>query len=117
MKNLKFPISIIAKEVEVHQRTLRIWEVQGLLSPTRSPKGRRLYTIADIERAKLILYCTHELGLNLNGVKLVSLALDELPENEKSKELKKWANKAGITLEQQAENKVNINKRGRKKRV
>jgi DNA-binding transcriptional MerR regulator len=117
MKDFKFPISVIAEALNTHQRTLRIWETEGILIPSRSPKGRRLYTIADIERAKLIQYCTKELGLNLNGVKMILIALDELPENEKEQELKGWADKAGISKEEQQINKDNNNKRGRKKSV
>lgn len=64
------PISIVADTLGVHQRTLRIYDDEGILKPSRSPKNRRLYSFADVEKGKLIQHMTQEMGLNLAGIKL-----------------------------------------------
>ena len=66
-----FPISVVADILKVHQRTLRIYDDECLLSPSRSPKNRRLYSFNDIERGKFIQYLTRELGINLAGIKII----------------------------------------------
>ena len=66
-----FPISIVAELLKIHQRTLRIYDEMDLLSPSRSPKNRRLYSLSNIERGKFIQYLTKDLGINLSGVKII----------------------------------------------
>jgi len=66
-----FPISVIADILKVHQRTLRIYDEEEILVPSRSPKNRRLYSFSDIERGKFIQYLTRELGINLAGIKVI----------------------------------------------
>ena len=66
-----FPISVVADILKVHQRTLRIYDDENLLVPSRSPKNRRLYSFNDIERGKFIQYLTRELGINLAGIKII----------------------------------------------
>ena len=79
-----FPISIISEMIGVHQRTLRIYDEEGLLVPKRSDKNRRLYSMADVERGKFIQYLTRDLGINLAGVRIIFTLLAQLkiePEN------------------------------------
>ena len=52
------PISSIAQALNIHQRTLRIYDKEGILSPKRTDKNRRNYSIDDLEKAKLILFLT-----------------------------------------------------------
>lgn len=66
-----FPISVVADILKVHQRTLRIYDDETILVPSRSPKNRRLYSFNDIERGKFIQYLTRELGINLAGIKII----------------------------------------------
>ncbi|HSA06608.1 MAG TPA: MerR family transcriptional regulator [Candidatus Gastranaerophilales bacterium] len=66
-----FPISVVADLLKVHQRTLRIYDDETILVPSRSPKNRRLYSLNDIERGKFIQYLTRELGINLAGIKII----------------------------------------------
>ncbi len=66
-----FPISVVADILKVHQRTLRIYDDENILVPSRSPKNRRLYSFNDIERGKFIQYLTRELGINLAGIKII----------------------------------------------
>ena len=80
MDNTKplYPISVLSELLDVHQRTLRIYEQQKLLTPSRTPKNRRLYSQNDIEKAKLILYLTRNLAINLAGVEIIFGILEKL---------------------------------------
>ena len=64
-------ISNVAKTYDVHPQTLRLYERQGLLKPSRSEGNTRLYTDEDLERLELILNLTRELGVNLAGVEII----------------------------------------------
>ncbi len=62
----------------MHPQTLRLYEAKGLVRPSRTPGGTRLYSELDIERLRLIQRLTTELGLNLAGVEQVLRLEDEL---------------------------------------
>jgi len=64
-------ISAVAEMYNVHPQTLRLYEREGLLKPSRSEGNTRLYTEEDLERLKLILNLTRDLGVNLAGVQVV----------------------------------------------
>ena len=66
-----FMISVAAQLAGMHQQTLRMYEQRGLITPKRSPKGTRLYSLEDVERLRRIQYLTNELGMNLAGVEKV----------------------------------------------
>jgi len=66
-----FAISVAARMLGVHAQTLRAYERQGLLAPSRT-KGRiRLYSIDDIRRAQQIRRLIEDLGVNLAGVEVI----------------------------------------------
>jgi MerR family transcriptional regulator/heat shock protein HspR len=67
----KFTISIVAEQYSVHPQTLRLYEREGLITPSRSAKGTRYYTEEDVERLELILNLTRDLGVNLAGVEII----------------------------------------------
>src|SRR5687768_18373324 len=71
-------ISVAAELVGMHPQTLRMYEQKGLVRPSRTPGGTRLYSDADLERLRLIQRLTTELGLNLAGVEHVLRLEDEL---------------------------------------
>ena len=66
-----FTISAVAEEFDLHPQTLRLYEREGLLKPSRSEGNTRLYTDADLERLELILSLTRDLGVNLAGVEII----------------------------------------------
>ena len=66
-----FTISAVAEQFELHPQTLRMYEREGLLKPSRSEGNTRLYTDADLERLELILSLTRDLGVNLAGVEII----------------------------------------------
>src|SRR3989339_2035207 len=76
-----FPISVIADLLQVHQRTLRIYNEEKILVPERSPKNRRLYSFNDIEKGKFIQYMSRELGINIIGIKIIFHLLSQLKED------------------------------------
>lgn len=64
-------ISAVADQYQIHPQTLRLYEREGLLSPSRSEGNTRLYTDEDLERLEVILQLTRELGVNLAGVEII----------------------------------------------
>lgn len=66
-----FTISAVAEEFDVHPQTLRLYEREGLLKPSRSEGNTRLYTDSDLQRLELILSLTRDLGVNLAGVEVI----------------------------------------------
>ena len=66
-----YMISAVAERYEIHPQTLRLYEREGLLAPSRSDGNTRLYTDEDLERLEVILGLTRELGVNLAGVEII----------------------------------------------
>ena len=66
-----YVISVAAELVRVHPRTLRIYEVEGLICPARTPSNIRLYSEEDIRRVTWIRHLTQNLGVNLAGVRIL----------------------------------------------
>src|SRR5579863_7721330 len=66
-----YMISSVAEQYGVHPQTLRLYEREGLLKPSRSDGNTRLYTDDDLERLEVILHLTRDLGVNLAGVEII----------------------------------------------
>jgi MerR family transcriptional regulator, heat shock protein HspR len=66
-----YMISAVAEMYNVHPQTLRLYEREGLLIPSRSVGNTRLYTQEDLDRLEAILNLTRDLGVNLAGVEIV----------------------------------------------
>ena len=66
-----YMISSVAEQYGVHPQTLRLYEREGLLKPSRSEGNTRLYTDEDLERLEVILHLTRDLGVNLAGVEII----------------------------------------------
>ena len=66
-----YMISSVAEQYGVHPQTLRLYEREGLLKPSRSDGNTRLYTDEDLERLEVILHLTRDLGVNLAGVEII----------------------------------------------
>ena len=64
-------ISVVAETYDIHPQTLRLYEREGLLKPSRSEGNTRLYTQEDLERLELILNLTRDLGVKLAGVEVI----------------------------------------------
>jgi MerR family transcriptional regulator/heat shock protein HspR len=65
-----FIISVAARLLEMHPQTLRKYEREGLIAPSRTAGNLRLYSDEDLERLRQVKYLVGERGLNLAGVQL-----------------------------------------------
>ena len=110
------PIGAIARTLGVHPRTLRIYDQQNILIPQRSDGDRRIYSFNDVEKAKLVLFLTRNLALNLSGVKIILAMLEQMKvkPSEYLSYIEKIAKKANIDIDIQQENISKTSKRGRK---
>lgn len=66
-----YMISVVAEMFDVHPQTLRAYEREGLLRPSRTDGNTRLYSDDDLERIELIMRLTKDLGVNLAGVEVI----------------------------------------------
>jgi len=66
-----YHISVVAQMYDIHPQTLRLYEREGLLKPSRSDGNTRLYSEDDLNQLEFILNLTRELGVNLAGVEVV----------------------------------------------
>ena len=66
-----YMISVVSKAYGIHPQTLRLYEREGLLKPSRTDGNTRLYSEADLRELEVILNLTRELGVNLAGVEIV----------------------------------------------
>jgi MerR family transcriptional regulator/heat shock protein HspR len=64
-------ISAVAEQYQIHPQTLRLYEREGLLKPSRSEGNTRLYTDEDLQRLEVILKLTRDFGVNLAGVEII----------------------------------------------
>ncbi|RXK01047.1 MerR family transcriptional regulator [Arcobacter sp. CECT 8986] len=93
-------ISAVAQILNIHPQTLRQYEREGLIKPSRTNGKIRLYSQKDIDHIKYVLTLTRELGINLAGVDLILRLNEKIEklENEvtKYKNKMKEVNKFGI---------------------
>ncbi|ENR5492091.1 heat shock transcriptional regulator HspR [Campylobacter jejuni] len=75
-------ISVVAKVLNIHPQTLRQYEREGLIEPSRTDGKIRLYSQRDIDRIKLILRLTRDMGINLAGVDVILKLKNQLHEFE-----------------------------------
>lgn len=64
-------ISAVAEMYEIHPQTLRLYEREGLLQPSRTEGNTRLYTDEDLERLEFILNLARDLGVNIAGIAII----------------------------------------------
>ncbi len=111
-----FPISTLADILNVHQRTLRIYDEEEILVPKRNSKNRRLYTYKDVEKGMFIQLLGRELGINIAGIKIITQILENM--NIDPKEYRSYvaeiSESIGFTEEIKKENVEKKLRRGRK---
>jgi MerR family transcriptional regulator/heat shock protein HspR len=78
-----YMISAIAEQFQIHPQTLRLYEREGLLKPSRSDGNTRLYTDEDMERLQVILKLTRDLGVNLAGVEIILNMREKMEEMQR----------------------------------
>ena len=77
-KSMTYTIGVVAETYGLHQQTLRLYEREGLLKPSRSKGNTRLYTDEDLVRLETILSLTRDLGVNLAGVGIILDMLERM---------------------------------------
>src|SRR3954468_15064253 len=82
-----YMISAVAEQYQIHPQTLRLYEREGLLKPSRSDGNTRLYTEDDLDRLEVILKLTRELGVNLAGVEIILNMREKMAEMQKQIEV------------------------------
>lgn len=93
-----YMISAVALQYDLHPQTLRLYEREGLLKPSRSDGNTRLYTEEDLERLEVILKLTRELGVNLAGVEII------LNMREKMEEMQRQIEQFVVSLNEELAN-------------
>src|SRR5258706_12123019 len=78
-----YMISAVAEQYQIHPQTLRLYEREGLLAPSRSDGNTRLYTDEDLERLEVILKLTRDLGVNLAGVEIILNMREKMEEMQR----------------------------------
>ena len=76
-------ISADAEQYQIHPQTLRLYEREGLLKPSRSEGNTRLYTEDDVERLEVILKLTRDFGVNLAGVEIILNMREKMAEMQR----------------------------------
>ncbi len=85
-KNKKEPlymIGAVSRMFNIHPQTLRLYEREGLLTPSRTEGKTRLYSQEDIEKLEFILFLTRELGVNLAGVDAILRMREQMLQMQK----------------------------------
>jgi MerR family transcriptional regulator/heat shock protein HspR len=73
-----YMISVVSEMLDIHPQTLRLYEREGLIVPSRTEGNTRLYSEDDIERLRTILSLTRDLGVNLAGVEVILSMRDKI---------------------------------------
>jgi len=82
-KKAGYMISAVSEQFGLHPQTLRMYEREGLLKPSRSDGNTRLYTADDLERLEVILKLTRDLGVNLAGVEIILNMREKMSEMQR----------------------------------
>lgn len=85
-KKPSYTISIVAEILSIHPQTLRIYEREGFIKPKRTEGNTRLYSDEDIERIKMIIRLTRDMGVNLAGVDMVLRMRERMDEMRREME-------------------------------
>ena len=78
-----FTISAVAEQFDIHPQTLRLYEREGLLKPSRSEGNTRLYTDEDLQRLEFILSLARDLGVNIAGMAIILQMRERMEEMQR----------------------------------
>jgi len=78
-----YMISAVSEMYQIHPQTLRLYEREGLLRPSRSEGNTRLYTDEDLERLEFILSLAREMGVNMAGIAIVLQMRERMDEMQR----------------------------------
>jgi len=78
-----YMISAVAEMYGIHPQTLRLYEREGLLKPSRTEGNRRLYTDEDLQRLEFILNLARDLGVNISGIAIILQMRERMEEMQR----------------------------------
>jgi len=78
-----YMISSVAEMYGIHPQTLRLYEREGLLKPSRTEGNTRLYTDGDLERLEIILSLARDLGVNISGIAIILQLRERMEEMQR----------------------------------
>ncbi len=76
-------ISAVSEMYDIHPQTLRLYEREGLLKPSRTEGNTRLYTEEDLERLEFILSLARDLGVNISGIAIILQMRERMEEMQR----------------------------------
>src|SRR5712692_8362846 len=79
-----YMISAVAEMYGIHPQTLRLYEREGLLKPSRTEGNTRLYTDEDLQRLEFILNLARDLGVNISGIAIMLKRRDNMEEMQRA---------------------------------
>lgn len=85
-KQRLYMISVVSEMLGIHPQTLRIYEREGFIKPSRSGGNTRLYSEDDIEKLEMVLRLTRDLGVNLAGVEVILSMREKMEQVQRSME-------------------------------
>jgi MerR family transcriptional regulator, heat shock protein HspR len=98
-----YMISAVAEMYEIHPQTLRLYEREGLLKPSRTEGNTRLYTDEDLERLEFILNLARDLGVNIAGMAIILQMRERMEEmNRQMQSFVEYVRTEMLTRMQQA---------------
>ena len=98
-----YMISAVAEMYEIHPQTLRLYEREGLLKPSRTEGNTRLYTDEDLERLEFILNLARDLGVNIAGIGIILQMRERMEEmNRQMQSFVEYVRTVMLTRYQQA---------------
>ena len=104
-----YMISSVAEMYAIHPQTLRLYEREGLLRPSRSDGNTRLYTDEDLERLEFILNLARDLGVNIAGIAIILQMRERMEEmNRQMQGFVDFVRTEMLTRMQQAEPKAGL---------
>jgi MerR family transcriptional regulator/heat shock protein HspR len=86
-KQRLYMISVVSEMLGIHPQTLRIYEREGFIKPSRSGGNTRLYSEDDIEKLEMVLRLTRDLGVNLAGVEVILSMREKMEQMQQSMEV------------------------------
>jgi acetoin utilization deacetylase AcuC-like enzyme len=89
-------ISAVAEMYGIHPQTLRLYEREGLLKPSRTEGNTRLYTDEDLERLELILSLARDLGVNISGIAIILQMRERM--DEMQRQMAEFVDGVGISI-------------------
>ncbi len=78
-----YMISAVAEMYGIHPQTLRLYEREGLLKPSRTEGNTRLYTDEDLQRLEIILSLARDLGVNISGIAIILQMRERMEEMQR----------------------------------